>query len=237
MRQAGAIVAEVLCYLEEQICPGVSTEDLDKLAEELIRKKGAKPTFIGYQGYPKSLCTSINEEVVHGIPSRDRILKSGDVIGVDCGVTFQGFVGDHAKTFCVGDVSDANQQLVKLTEQALFAGIEKIQSGNRVGDVSAAVQSIADQNGYGIVKDFVGHGIGRKMHEEPQVPNFGKSATGARLKPGLVLAIEPMFNLGTGEVKVLPDGWTVITKDKKCSAHFEHTVALTESGYVILTRI
>lgn len=237
MRRAGAIVAEVLFFLEEHIRPGISTEDLDKMAAELIRKRGAKPTFIGYQGYPKTLCTSLNEEVVHGIPSSSRILKNGDIVGVDCGVTYQGFVGDHAKTFCVGEVSQANKDLVHATAQALEAGLGQLSVGNRVGDIGAAVQAVADANGYGVVKDFVGHGVGRKMHEEPQVPNFGKKETGPRLKAGMVLAIEPMFNLGTGDVKVLADGWTVVTKDKKSSAHFEHTAALTDSGCVVLTRI
>lgn len=235
MRQGGAIVAEVLFKLEEALGPGISTEDLDRLAEEYIRSKGAVPTFIGYQGYPKTLCTSINEEVVHGIPNKSRILKNGDVIGIDCGVTYKGFVADHAKTFCVGEVSPENSELVQTAEEALYKGIEQIKTGNRIGDIGACVQSVADQKGYGIVKDFVGHGVGRKMHEEPQVPNFGTPGTGPRIKVGMVLAIEPMFNLGTGEVKVLKDGWTVVTKDKKCSAHFEHTIALTDQGYSILT--
>lgn len=236
MRRAGAIAAEVLLKLEDHVRPGVTTEDLDRLASEHIRGSGAIPTFVGYQGYPKTLCTSINEEVVHGIPSPKRVLKEGDVIGIDCGVTFQGFVGDHAKTFCVGAVSEDKINLVTVTAQALEDGVRQVLPGNRVGDVSFAIQSVADRCGYGIVKDFVGHGIGRKMHEEPQVPNFGTAGTGPRLKVGMVLAIEPMFNLGTGEVKVLGDGWTVVTKDRMVSAHFEHTVALTGEGPVVLTR-
>jgi methionyl aminopeptidase len=236
MRRAGAIAAEVLLKLESHVRPGVTTEDLDRIAEEHIRGHGAIPTFVGYQGYPKTLCTSINEEVVHGIPSAKRILKEGDIIGIDCGVTFQGFVGDHAKTFCVGSVSEEKINLVMSTAQALEEGIRQVAANHRVGDVSSTIQSVADRCGYGIVKDFVGHGIGRKMHEEPQVPNFGTAGTGPRLKAGMVLAIEPMFNLGTGEVKVLGDGWTVVTKDRKASAHFEHTVALTEEGPVVLTR-
>lgn len=237
MRRAGAVAAEVLLKLEENIKPGVSTLDLDRIAEEFIRSRGATPTFIGYQGYPKTLCTSINEEVVHGIPSSKRILQAGDVIGVDCGVTLQGFVGDHAKTFSVGEVSAEKAKLLQVTEEALFSGIAQIHMGQRIGDISAAVESVARRHGYGVVKDFVGHGIGRKMHEEPQVPNFGVAGTGPRMKAGLVLAIEPMFNLGTGEVKVLGDGWTVVTQDKRCSAHFEHTIALTPTGSVILTQM
>jgi methionyl aminopeptidase len=236
MRQAGAIAAEVLLKLVDVIKPGASTEDLDRIAEEFIRYKGAIPTFIGYQGYPKTLCTSINEEVVHGIPSPKQVLKEGDVIGIDVGVTYKGFVGDHAKTFAVGQVSPDKAKLITVTEEALEAGIQALTLGNRVGDISAAVQKVANRHGYGIVKDFVGHGIGRKMHEEPQVPNFGEPGTGPRLKTGMVLAIEPMFNLGTGEVKVLKDGWTVVTQDGKCSAHFEHTIALTPSGSLVLTR-
>lgn len=236
MRRAGGIAAEVLLKLEEHVKPGVSTEDLDRIAEELIRGAGAIPTFVGYQGYPKTLCTSINEEVVHGIPNSKRILKEGDVIGIDCGVTYQGFVGDHAKTFAVGGVGEAELNLITATAESLEEGIRKAVVGNRVGDISFAVQSVADRCGYGIVKDFVGHGIGRKMHEEPQVPNFGTAGTGPRFKVGMALAIEPMFNLGTGEVKVLGDGWTVVTKDRKVSAHFEHTVVFTEEGTLVLTR-
>lgn len=237
MRQAGAIAAHVLLKLSDQVKPGVSTEDLDRIAEEMIRAAGAIPTFIGYQGYPKTLCTSINEEVVHGIPSRKRILKEGDLIGIDCGVTYKGFVGDHAKTFAVGTADAQKVKLLTVAEEALEAGIQALKIGNRVGDISAAVQTVADRHHYGIVKDFVGHGIGRKMHEEPQVPNFGEVETGPRLKVGMVLAIEPMFNLGTGDVKVLEDGWTVVTRDGKCSVHFEHTIALTPSGPLVLTRI
>lgn len=235
MRRGGAIVAEVLHCLEELIKPGITTGELDKIAEDMIRSQGAAPTFVGYQGYTKTLCTSVNDQVVHGIPGK-QILKEGDIIGVDCGVTWQGFVADHAKTFCVGKVSEEKQKLVEVTRQGLQAGIDAFQAGHRVGDISTAVQKVGETHGYGIVKDFVGHGVGRRMHEEPQVPNFGEARTGIRLKPGLVLAIEPMFNLGTGEVLVLEDGWTVVTKDHRASAHFEHSVALTEEGTVILTR-
>lgn len=237
MRRAGAIAAEVLCRLAEEVVPDATTEDLDRIARETIVKLGGKPTFVGYQGYPKTLCTSINNEVVHGIPSHKRCLVAGDIIGIDCGVTYQGFVGDHAKTFGVGLISDEAKKLIEAAERALSLGVLAFNAGNRVGDISAAIQSVADECGYGVVKDFVGHGIGRKMHEEPQVPNFGRLDTGPRLKVGMVLAIEPMFNLGTGDVVVLEDGWTVVTKDGKLSTHCEHTIALTAEGAQILTQI
>lgn len=236
MREAGRMVAELLLYLEEFIKPGITTLKLDQLAEAFIRDRNAIPTFIGYQNYPKTLCTSINEQVVHGIPGH-RVLHEGDIIGVDCGITWKGFVADHAKTFCVGNVNPSKQKLLEKTSEALSSGVCAFQAGNRVGDISFAVQSVADSYHYGIVKDFVGHGVGRRMHEEPQVPNFGERHSGPRLKVGMVLAIEPMFNLGTGEVRVLKDGWTVVTKDDQCSAHFEHTIALLESGPEILTKI
>ncbi len=234
MRAGGAIAAEILLQLEEVLKPGISTRELDQLAEQWIRAKGAAPTFIGYNGYKHSLCVSVNAEVVHGIPG-NKIIQDGDLVSIDCGVTWQGFVADHAKTFCVGKVDAARQQLVANAELSLHLGIAALREGNRVGDIGAAVEQVALEHGYGVVKDFVGHGVGRRMHEEPQVPNFGKPGTGSRLKPGMVLAIEPMFNLGTGDVKVLADGWTVVTKDGKHSAHFEHTIALTENGPEILT--
>ena len=237
MRRAGKIAAEVLLKVKEKVVPGITTEDIDRHAEELIRKMGATPTFIGYQGYPKTLCTSINEEVVHGIPSPDKILQDGDIIGIDCGVTLDGFVADHAMTLPVGTISDTRLELLEATEQALHVGIGAFKLDNRIGDIGHTIQTFAEQFNYGVVRDFVGHGIGRKMHEEPQVPNFGKPATGPRIKLGMVIAIEPMFNLGTHEVKVLEDGWTVETKDGMDSAHFEHTIALTEEGPEILTKV
>lgn len=229
------IVAEVIEAVGQVIRPGVTTQKLDTLAETIIRDHGALPTFVGYQNYPKTLCTSINEQVVHGIPG-DRVLCDGDIVGVDCGVTWKGFVADHAMTFCVGEVTAEKLQLIAVTEKALYEGIAMMQVGNRIGDISFAVQQAAEARGYGIVKDFVGHGVGRRMHEEPQVPNFGEPRTGPRLKVGMVLAIEPMFNLGTGDVKVLEDGWTVVTKDGRQSAHFEHTIAMTDGGPVVLTK-
>ncbi len=234
MRQAGRIVAEVLLKLEEWVRPGITTAELDKVAEQHIRKAGAVPTFIGYQNYPKSLCTSVNEEVVHGIPGA-RVLGEGDIIGIDCGVTFKGYVADHAKTFAVGKINADKQKLIDVTRSSLDVGIAEFSEGKRIGDIGYAVSKIADTHKYGVVRDFVGHGVGRKMHEEPQVPNFGTQGTGPRIKVGMVIAIEPMFNLGTHEVKVLKDGWTVVTKDGRESAHFEHTIALTENGPQILT--
>lgn len=236
MREAGKLVASVLLAMEEVLQPGITTRELDTLAEKLIRDGGAVPTFIDYQGYKDSLCVSVNEEVVHGIPG-GRVIEDGDIVSIDCGVTWKGFVADHAKTFCVGTVDAERTKLVEQAERGLMAGIEAFQEGNRIGDIGAAVEAVANENGYGVVKDFVGHGVGRRMHEEPQVPNFGNAGTGPRLKQGLVLAIEPMFNLGTGQVKILDDGWTVITQDGKHSAHFEHSIALTENGPEILTKI
>ncbi len=234
MREGGRLVAEVLQRLEEALKPGLTTNDLDKLAEKWIRAAGGIPTFIGYQGYPKSLCVSVNEEVVHGIPGT-RVIEDGDLVSIDCGITWKGFVADHAKTFCVGNVDAARRALVATTALGLEKGIAAFYEGQRVGDIGAAVEAVAKEHGYGLVKDFVGHGVGRRMHEEPQVPNFGEPGTGPRLKAGLVLAIEPMFNMGTGQVRVLKDGWTVVTQDGSYSAHFEHTVALTENGTEILT--
>jgi methionyl aminopeptidase len=236
MRRAGKIAAEVLLNLGERVKPGITTEELNRIAEAQIRKSGAVPTFIGYQGYPKTLCTSINEEVVHGIPGK-RVLEEGDIIGIDCGVTYEGFVGDHAVTFAVGAVSSEKAQLLEKTREALAIGVGCFAEGQRIGDIGFAIQSFAEGLSYGVVRDFVGHGVGRKMHEEPQVPNFGRFGTGPRIKVGMVIAIEPMFNLGTHEVKVLADGWTVVTKDAKASAHFEHTIALTPEGPEILTKV
>lgn len=234
MRKANQIVASVLVKLKEMVSPGVTTDDLDKVANETIKKQGGLPTFVGYRGYPKSICASVNEEVVHGIPGK-KLLKEGDIIGIDCGVTYEGFVGDSAITIPVGQVSQEATDLMQATDEALAIGIEKVQEGNRIGDIGAAVQTFAESKGYGVVKDFVGHGIGRMMHEEPQVPNYGKAGTGPRIKLGMVLAIEPMLNIGSADVKVLEDEWTVVTIDKSLSAHFEHSVACTPEGPVILS--
>ncbi len=233
---ANQVVGEVLALLKEQVKAGMTTDDLDRLANEGIRKRGAIPTFIGYRGYPKSLCTSINEEVVHGIPGSKR-LNEGDIIGIDCGATYKGFVGDSAVTVAIGKVSDEASRLIRVTEECLNLGIEQIRAGNRIGDIGHAVQVHAESHGYAVVRDFVGHGIGRQMHEEPQVPNYGKPGTGPRIKVGMVLAVEPMINQGTYEVEVLADQWTVVTKDRQLSAHFEHSIACTENGPRVLSRV
>jgi methionyl aminopeptidase len=235
MRRAGKLAGSVLSAVCAAAQPGVSTKELDKLAEKLIRAAGAVPTFLGYRGYTASICASINEEVVHGIPSARRILKDGDILSVDVGVTYDGFVGDTAATFGVGRIPPATQKLLDATRESLMCGIEMARPGNRLGDVSAAVQKRAERDGYGVVRDFVGHGIGRQMHEDPAVPNFGTPGTGLRLEAGLVLALEPMVTAGSWKVRVLEDGWTVVTEDGSLSAHFEHTVAITAAGPEVLT--
>lgn len=235
MRDAGKIVADTLVEVKNAVKPGVSTLELDKIAEKYIRSCGAIPAFKGYGGFPASICTSINEEVVHGIPSLKK-LKNGDNVSTDVGAVINGFNGDSAKTFPVGEVGVEMQQLLDVTEQSLYKGIEKAIAGNRLGDISNAVQTFAEKYGYGIVRDYVGHGIGRKMHEDPQIPNYGSAGRGPRLKSGMTLAIEPMINLGTHEVKTLDDDWTVITKDRKPSAHFEHTIAIIDDKPEILTK-
>ena len=235
MRKAGKIVAETLELMRETVRPGVTTQELDRLAEEHIRKQGAIPAFKGYNGFPATLCASVNEQVVHGIPGL-RTLQSGDIISIDCGAVIDGFYGDAAITLPVGVVSEDLQMLLKVTEESLMRGIDQAIKGNRLYDVSHAVQSHVEAHGFSVVRDYVGHGIGRAMHEEPQIPNYGKPGRGPRLEIGMVLAIEPMVNMGTYEVKTLSDHWTVVTKDGKASAHFEHTVAITENGPEILTR-
>jgi methionyl aminopeptidase len=234
MRAAGLIVARVLKHLEEIVEPGMTTRDLDREAEKMIEGAGAYPTFRGYHGYPASICTSINDEVVHGIPG-NRKLREGDIVGIDCGATLEGYVGDSAITVPVGEISEPVKRLLEVTRQSLFKAIEKCEVGNRLGDVCNAVQSHVEPLGYSVVRNYCGHGIGRAMHEEPQVPNYGRPGTGPILREGLVIAIEPMINLGHEDVKVLPDGWTVITMDGRPSAHFEHTVAITGEGPQILT--
>lgn len=235
-RASSRIVAEVLSVLRERIKPGVTTRELDKIAEGVTEKRGAKPAFKGYRGYPYSLCASVNEEVVHGMPS-GRVLKEGDIVGLDFGVYYQGFYGDAAVTLPVGRVSEEAARLMRVTEQSLYAAIDQASSGNRLGDISAAVQETAESAGYSVVRDFVGHGIGRNMHEDPQIPNFGKKGRGIELQTGMILAIEPMVNAGRYRVKILPDGWTVITEDGSLSAHFEHSVAITDNGPEILSRL
>ncbi len=236
MREAGRIVAEILDELERAVAPGVSTWDLDALAERLIHAKGAKPAFKGYHGFPSCLCASVNHEVVHGIPSRKRKLAEGDLMKLDFGVVYQGFYGDSARTVPVGKVSAQAQALVDATREALSQAIAAMIPGNRLGDIGHAIQSYVEPRGFSVVRDFVGHGIGRALHEPPQVPNYGSPGSGMRLRPGMVLAVEPMINAGVPQVEVLEDDWTAVTRDGKLSAHFEHTILVTEQGPEILTR-
>lgn len=235
MREAGRVVAGVLELMEKSIRPGISTEALDRLAERYIRQRGGVPSFLGYRGFPKAICTSINDEVVHGIPSAKRILKDGDIIGVDAGVILDGYHGDAARTYAVGEVSEVARSLIRATEDSLYAGIAACRPGNRLGDVSNAIQRLVEEAGFSVVVQFVGHGIGKEMHEEPQIPNFGPPGRGPLLEPGMTFALEPMVNEGGYEVEVEEDGWTVRTVDGTLSAHFEHTVALTDREAVILT--
>jgi methionyl aminopeptidase len=235
MREANQIVAETLTMLQNVVEAGITTWELDNLAEELCLTRKAKPAFKGYRGFPGSLCVSVNEEVVHGIPSRKKKLKKGDIISIDFGVLFKGYYGDSAITLPVGKVVHRVEELLRATQIGLEKGIEQAVVGNRVGDISKAVQDYVEGNGFSVVKQFVGHGIGTELHEAPEIPNFYQGERTVRLLPGMVLAIEPMVNMGTHKVKVLRDGWTVVTNDKKPSAHFEHSVAVTEHGPLILS--
>lgn len=235
-RASNRIVAEVLSVLREKVKPGVTTRELDRIAESVTEKRGAKPAFKGYRGYPYSLCASVNEEVVHGMPS-NRALVEGDIIGLDYGVCYQGLYGDSAITLPVGRVSDQAARLMQVTEQSLYAAIAEACEGNRLGDISSAVQGTVEAAGYSVVRDFVGHGIGKNMHEDPQIPNFGKKGRGIELRKGMILAIEPMVNAGKYKVKILSDGWTVVTEDGSLSAHFEHSVAITDNGPDILSKL
>jgi len=234
MRSAGKVVAQTLALIEEVIKPGITTAEIDKLAEEFIIKQGAKPSFKGYCGFPASICTSINDEVVHGIPT-NRSLLEGDIISIDCGAILNGYHGDAARTFPVGKVSIEAEKLIEVTKESFFRGVEKAIIGNRVSDISAAIQCFAQEHGYSVVRDFVGHGIGTSMHEDPEVPNYGTPSKGPKLVHGMVLAIEPMINIGKHYVKVKANGWTVVTKDGSLSAHYENTVAILKSGPEILT--
>ncbi len=234
MRAAGRVVADTLRKVIAAVEPGISLAQLDQLAEKNIHSFGAAPTFKGYRGFPATLCTSVNEEVVHGIPG-DRILHDGDVVSVDCGATLNGYIGDSAVTIPVGDISDEIKRLLDVTVGSLHAGIAAAVPGNRLFDISRAVQAHVEPYGYGIVRDYCGHGVGRDLHEEPQVPNYGRPRTGPRIKAGWCLALEPMVNLGTHVVETLPDGWTVVTLDRRVSAHFEHSIAVTDNGPIILT--
>ena len=234
MRAAGRLVGEVLRHLCQIVEPGMTTLELNNVADKMIRDGGAYPTFKGYNGFPYSICASVNEQVVHGFPS-DYKLQSGDIFSIDVGVTLEGFVGDTAATVPVGSVSEERLQLIRVTEECLQRGIEQCRAGKHVGDIGWAVQQHAEAHGYSIVRDYVGHGIGRKMHEDPQIPNYGKPGKGPKIKNGYVFAIEPMVNLGTHLTRTLKDGWTVVTVDGQPSAHAEHTIAVTEAGPDILT--
>jgi len=234
MREAGRITARALDAVSSAVRPGITTADLDAIAEDVIVKAGARPAFKGYHGFPATLCTSVNDEVVHGIPG-DRVLREGEIVSVDCGAIVDGYYGDSARTFPVGQVSDEATRLLDVTRRSLEAGIARCRPGMRLYDVSAAVQEVAEAAGFSVVREYVGHGIGRSMHEDPQVPNYGKTGTGPTLRTGMVLAIEPMINAGAADVRSLDDGWTVITVDGAMSAHFEHTVAVTENGPLVLT--
>ncbi len=236
--RANQIVAEVLSRLAEEIKPGVDTLTLDKIAELMCRERGAVPAFLNYPGpvpYPASICASINQEVVHGIPSEKRVLARGDIISIDFGAIFDGYVGDSAVTYPVGKISDNAALLLDVTRKSLFAGIEKARVGNRLFDISHGIQTVAEDGGFSVVRDFVGHGIGREMHEPPQIPNFGEPGQGVRLKAGMVIALEPMVNAGTWKIRVKDDGWTAVTADNSLSAHFEHSVAITKDGPKILS--
>jgi methionyl aminopeptidase len=240
MRTAGRINAEALKAVQEAIAPGVSTAQLDAIAEDIIRSNGAIPTFKGYPGpypFPATLTISINEELVHGIPSKDRRLKSGDIVSIDCGTTYKGFVGDSAVTVGVGKISKQAQHLLDVTEEVLYIGIEMMLKGNRVGDVSHAIQNHVENHGYHVPREYSGHGVGRQMHEAPQVPNYGRAGRGMMLRPGVTIALEPMVLIGTHRTRVLPDQWTVISEDGSLTAHFEHSVAVTNGDPEILTML
>jgi len=235
IRKANVVVSEVLERLKTLVVPGVTTDELDRISEEIILSKGAVPAFKGYRGYPKTLCVSINEEVVHGIPNK-RKLKEGDIVSIDVGTNLHGYFGDAAITLPVGEINPEAKRLLEVTEKALSIGIGMAKVGNRLFDISHAVQAWVESNGFSVVRDFVGHGIGKSLHEDPQIPNFGSPNQGPRLERGMIFALEPMVNEGTYEVRVLDDGWTVVTADGKPSAHFEHTIAITDGQAEILSR-
>jgi methionyl aminopeptidase len=234
MRRAGRLVGETLEVLKAAVRPGITTGQLDEIAEREIRGKGGIPSFKGYRGFPATLCTSLNSEIVHGIPG-GRVLKEGDLLKIDCGAIYEGYHGDAAVTVAVGEVSQDALKLLETTERSLRAGIAEARPGNRIGDIGAAVQTVAEGAGFSVVREYVGHGVGRALHEDPPVPNYGAHGKGLPLEPGLVIAIEPMVNIGSYETRLLPDGWTVVTADGALSAHFEHTIAITEDGPEVLT--
>lgn len=235
MREAGRIAAKALKLAGEAVEPGITTFDIDEIVRKYIESEGAKPSFLGYNGFPASACISVNDVVIHGIPSKTCKIKSGDIVSIDIGAFFEGFHGDNAATFACGDITDEARALINATKESLYEGIKMAKAGNRIGDVASAVQRYVEARNYSVVRDFVGHGVGAKLHEDPSVPNYGTPGRGVRLIPGMTIAIEPMINIGTHKVRVLPDEWTTVTVDGKLSAHFEHSVAITENGPVILT--
>ncbi|MGM0472345.1 MAG: type I methionyl aminopeptidase [Bacillota bacterium] len=236
MREVNKLVAKTHAFLAEKVKPGITTAEIDRLAEEFIRDHDAEPAFKGYRGFPSTVCVAINEQVVHGIPSADQ-LKSGDIIGLDLGAKKNGYYGDAARTLAVGEVSETAQKLMQITEESLLLGIKEAVAGNRLSDISHAIQTHVEAAGFSVVRQFVGHGIGNEMHESPQIPNYGPPGKGPRLKPGMTLAIEPMVNVGGHQVETLEDDWTVVTEDDELSAHFEHTIAVTEGEPEILTEL
>ena len=237
MQKAGELTALALHRAGEAIAPGISTWDINRIAEEVILSAGAKPTFKGYGGFPAAACVSVNEEVIHGIPSKKRIVNEGDIVSIDVGAFKDGFTGDSAYTFACGSISDDAKRLLEATKGALEAGIAKAVAGNRIGDISAAVEEYATSRGFGVVRDYTGHGVGRHLHEDPEVPNFGRAGHGPRLMPGMCIAIEPMITQGSWQVRVLSNDWTVVTEDKSLSAHFEHSIGITKAEPIILTRL
>lgn len=237
MKLAGRITGEALLLAGEAVKEGVSTKHLDDIIRSYIEKCGAKPTFLGYGGFPGSACISINDQVIHGIPSKNVILKEGDIVKIDVGATYQGFIGDSANTFPVGKISDEASKLIKRTKESFYIGAEQVKVGNRIGDIGAAIQNYCEGFGYGVIRKYTGHGVGRELHEDPSVPNYGTAGRGPRLVSGMTIAIEPMVSAGSYEVKELNDGWTVVTRDHSLAAHYEHTVALTDDGIIYLTRV
>ncbi len=236
MREAGRIAAGALKIAGEAVQPGITTKEIDKIAFDYIKSQGATPNFLNYNGFPATACISINSEVIHGIPDREHIIREGDIVSIDLGAMINGFHGDNAATFACGRISPAAERLCNTTKEALYIGLSKAVAGNRLGDIGFAIQEHCEKRGYGVVRDFTGHGIGTHLHEDPSVPNYGKPGKGARLLPGMTIAIEPMINEGTQDVRILKNNWTVVTADGKLSAHFEHTVAITEGECIILTQ-
>ncbi len=235
MREAGRLLAEVLDELAAQLKPGMSTLDLDRIGERLIRDRGCIPSFLNFEGYPASICVSVNDEVVHGIPVRDHYIKEGDIVSLDCGLIYRGYQSDTARTYAVGEISPEAQQLIRVTRDSFFAGLEYAKPGYHINDISSAIEAYVNRYGYGIVRDLVGHGIGTEMHESPEIPNFATKRRGVRLQPGMTLCIEPMINLGRPDVEWMDDDWTVVTEDGSLSAHYENTVLITEGEPEILT--